>query len=151
MASYYSITKKEKKTKNNMAKLRDIFFIQQVVGAGRGVGREIAIQLSQLGVTVACIDISEDMCNKTANYAARQHGNSKAYTCDVTVKKQVENTVKKIKNDLGEITMVIHCCGVPSPRVIIQEPPEIQKAMELSVISHFWVCFLLKIKNIFKI
>lgn len=116
-----------------------MIFIQQVVGAGRGVGREIAIQLSQLGAIVACIDINEDMCNKTANKATLYSGQSKAYACDVTDKLQVENTVKKIRNDFGNVTMVIHCCGVPSPRVLIRETPEIKKAMELSVISHFWV------------
>lgn len=113
--------------------------IAMVVGAGRGVGREIAIQLSQLGAIVACIDINEEMCNKTANKAIRYSGKSKAYACDVTVKLQVEDTVKKIRNDFGDVTMVIHCCGVPSPRVLIRDTPEIQKAMELSVISHFWL------------
>ncbi|XP_044001247.1 17-beta-hydroxysteroid dehydrogenase 13-like [Aphidius gifuensis] len=113
--------------------------IAMVVGAGRGVGREIAIQLSQLGAIVACIDINEDMCNKTSNKAIRYSGQSKAYACDVTDKLQVENTVKKIRADFGDVTMVIHCCGVPSPRVLIRETPEIQKAMELSVISHFWL------------
>lgn len=34
--------------------------------------------------------------------------------------------------------MLLHCCGVPSPRSL-QDPPEIRKTMDVSVLSHFWV------------
>uniref|UniRef100_A0A0C9RH56 HSD17B13 protein n=1 Tax=Fopius arisanus TaxID=64838 RepID=A0A0C9RH56_9HYME len=52
---------------------------------------------------------------------------------------EVQTTVESITEDLGFITMVFHCCAVPSPRVLLEETPEIRKAMELSVISHFWL------------
>ncbi|XP_015126327.1 17-beta-hydroxysteroid dehydrogenase 13 [Diachasma alloeum] len=113
--------------------------IAMVVGVGRGVGREIAIQLCQLGVTVACVDKDGDMCESTARQAAKNTGRARAYICDVTDKEQVEKTVETISKNLGVVTMVFHCCAVPSPRVLLQGPQEIRKAMELSVISHFWL------------
>ncbi|KAK0172213.1 hypothetical protein PV328_005560 [Microctonus aethiopoides] len=113
--------------------------VAMVIGAGRGVGREIAIQLNQLGVTVACVDKNGEMCDATLQQLSRDLAISKSYICDVTNQKQVKLTVNEIRNDLGYVTMVLHCCGVPSPRALIQEPPEIQKTMEISVLSHFWL------------
>lgn len=44
-----------------------------------------------------------------------------------------------IKNELGDITMLFHCCGLPSPRTLVQASSEVRDTMDLSVISHFWV------------
>ncbi|XP_066581192.1 17-beta-hydroxysteroid dehydrogenase 13-like isoform X2 [Prorops nasuta] len=110
-----------------------------VVGAGRGVGKEIAIQLSQLGVSVACVDINADTCNATVKKISQSLGNAKAYICDVTDKNQVSKTVDTVISELGNVTILLHCCGVPSPRALIQDPPEIMHTMNLSILSHFWL------------
>ena len=48
-------------------------------------------------------------------------------------------TVEDIRAEIGDVTMVFHCCGVPSPRALAQESPEVRRTMEVSVLSHFWV------------
>lgn len=113
--------------------------IAMVVGAGRGVGRELAIHLSQLGVIVACIDINAETCKATAQRASQMLGTARAYTCNVTNKEEVAKTVNIIRSNLGEITMLFHCCGVPSPRALLQDSPTIRQIMDLSVLSHFWL------------
>ncbi|XP_043462518.1 17-beta-hydroxysteroid dehydrogenase 13-like isoform X1 [Leptopilina heterotoma] len=112
--------------------------VAMVIGAGRGVGREVAIQLSLLGVIVACVDINPENCEVTAQRACQLSGVARPYICDVTDQKQVAQTVNDIKAELGEVTMLFHCCGVPSPRSL-QDPPEIRKTMDVSVLSHFWL------------
>lgn len=111
----------------------------QVVGAGRGVGKEIAIQLSQLGVSVACVDINSENCEATAQRASQISGVARPFICNVTDQEQIAQTMEAIKSELGEVTMLFHCCGVPSPRALIQHPMEIRQTMEVSVLSHFWV------------
>lgn len=59
----------------------------QVVGAGRGVGREIAIQLSHLGVFVACVDTDSQLCRCTVRRCAP--GTAKAFVCDASDRKEV--------------------------------------------------------------
>ncbi|XP_014601714.1 PREDICTED: short-chain dehydrogenase/reductase family 16C member 6-like isoform X1 [Polistes canadensis] len=110
-----------------------------VVGAGRGVGKEIAIQLSQLGVTVACVDINAENCKATVLRAIQLSGNAKSYICDVTNEDQVTATVTKIVLEMGEITMLFHCCGFPSPHALIRDPPKIRQTIDISVLSHFWL------------
>lgn len=113
--------------------------IVAIFGTSRGVGRDLAIQLAELGAKVACIDINStdnDILVKGINdsgYIA--HG----FECDVTNKNDVIRTTSAIEKKFGHVTMLFHCCGVPSPRSIVTEPPPIQATLNLSVISHFWL------------
>ncbi|XP_031850280.1 17-beta-hydroxysteroid dehydrogenase 13 isoform X2 [Nomia melanderi] len=113
--------------------------VAMVVGTGRGIGRELAIHLCQLGVNVACVDINIENCNVTVEKASQGLGVATAYICNVTNKKEVANTVSAIRSQLGDITMLFHCCSIPSPRSLLQDRPEIRRTIDLTVISHFWL------------
>ncbi|XP_014486630.1 PREDICTED: short-chain dehydrogenase/reductase family 16C member 6-like [Dinoponera quadriceps] len=113
--------------------------VAMVVGAGSGVGRELTLHLCQLGVTVACVDINVESCNTTVQRALQLHGKCKRYQCDVRDNVAVVDIVNLIKDQFGDITMLFHCCGLPSPRALIEEPPDIRTTMDLSVISYFWL------------
>jgi NAD(P)-dependent dehydrogenase (short-subunit alcohol dehydrogenase family) len=72
--------------------MRDLY-IFQIAGAGRGLGRELAIQFSMLGATVVCWDIQCDRNEETAVKAESFGfgvGKAYAYTCDVTSRDQVQ-------------------------------------------------------------
>lgn len=72
-----------------------ILCILQIAGAGRGVGRELAIQFSMLGATVICWDIQSDINEDTAilaNLLGYGVGRGYAYTCDITNRDQVKET-----------------------------------------------------------
>ncbi|XP_029161076.1 17-beta-hydroxysteroid dehydrogenase 13-like [Nylanderia fulva] len=114
------------------------FEVAMIVGAGRGVGRELALQLCQFGVAVACIDINVETCIATVQSARQLHGICKNYQCDARDKEAVARTVNLIKNELGDITMLFHCCGLPSPRTLVQAS-EVKDIIDLSIISHFWL------------
>ncbi|EZA61336.1 17-beta-hydroxysteroid dehydrogenase 13 isoform X2 [Ooceraea biroi] len=113
--------------------------VAMVIGAGRGVGRELALQLCQFGVAVACVDNNAETCTATVQYAQRLHGICRRYQCDVRDKYAVAHTVNLIRDELGDITMLFHCCGLPSPRALVQETSAVKDVMDLSVNSHFWL------------
>ncbi|XP_011633308.1 17-beta-hydroxysteroid dehydrogenase 13-like isoform X1 [Pogonomyrmex barbatus] len=113
--------------------------VAMVVGAGRGIGKELTLQLCQFGVTVACVDINASACSDTVERAQQLYGACRSYQCDVRDKDMVAQTVNLIKNELGDITMLFHCCGLPSPRALVQESSKVRDIMDLSVISHFWL------------
>ncbi|XP_011692648.1 PREDICTED: 17-beta-hydroxysteroid dehydrogenase 13-like isoform X2 [Wasmannia auropunctata] len=112
--------------------------VAMVVGAGRGIGKELALQLCQFGVVVACVDINAETCAATVQRGQQLHGVCRSYQCDVRNKDAVAQIVNLIKIELGNITMLFHCCGLPSPRALIQES-EVRDTMDVSVISHFWL------------
>lgn len=44
-----------------------IVYLQQITGAGHGIGKELAIQYAQLGATVVCLDVNQQSNDKTTN------------------------------------------------------------------------------------
>ncbi|XP_055636237.1 17-beta-hydroxysteroid dehydrogenase 13-like isoform X3 [Toxorhynchites rutilus septentrionalis] len=113
--------------------------IVAIFGTSRGVGRDLAFQFAELGAKVACVDI-----NSTDNEILVKNINTSGYIahafeCDVTNKNDVIRTTTAIEKTFGHITMLFHCCGVPSPRTLVTDPPPIQATLDLSVISHFWL------------
>ncbi|XP_063707169.1 17-beta-hydroxysteroid dehydrogenase 13-like isoform X2 [Culicoides brevitarsis] len=113
--------------------------IAVIIGASRGVGRELAIKLAEQGTVPVCLDINH-IDNQTLVKDIRKMGHEAfGYTCDVTSKDQVEHVIDAIDRDVGDISMYFHCCGVPSPRSLVSEPPPIQVTMDVSIVSHFYL------------
>lgn len=61
------------------------------------------------------------------------------YVFTVHIPLQVTAIVNKIILEIGEITMLFHCCGFPSSHTLIRDPPEIRQTIDVSILSHFWV------------
>ncbi|KOX79347.1 Epidermal retinol dehydrogenase 2, partial [Melipona quadrifasciata] len=114
--------------------------VAMVVGAGQGIGREMAIHLCKLRVKVACIDINSESCSTTVNLAQQASvGIARMYICNITDKDEVALTVDRIRLELGEITMFFHCCSIPSAKVLNQEDElEIRYTIDLTILSYFW-------------
>lgn len=115
-------------------------FALQVIGASRGIGQAIAVQLGLLGAAVICVDVNSIGNESTVKQIRINGGHAFAYTCDVTSSDQVKHTIEAIERDISAVTMLFHCCGVPSPRsYTTNEPPAIQETINVSILSHFWV------------
>ncbi|XP_062565953.1 17-beta-hydroxysteroid dehydrogenase 13-like isoform X3 [Armigeres subalbatus] len=113
--------------------------IVAIFGSSRGIGRDLAIQMAELGAKVACVDINS-IDNDTLVKSINSSGYiAHAFECDLTNKNDVIRTTNAIEKRFGYITILFHCCGVPSARSLITEPPPIQTTLNLSVISHFWL------------
>lgn len=98
--------------------------------------------MAELGAKVACVDINS-IDNDTLVKSINSSGYiAHAFECDLTNKNDVIRTTNAIEKRFGYITILFHCCGVPSARSLITEPPPIQTTLNLSVISHFWVIIL---------
>lgn len=113
--------------------------IAVIVGASRGVGRELAIQLADQGAVPVCLDPNHIDNQRLVTYIKDKGHEAFAYTCDITSREQVKKTIETIDLNVGDITMLFHCCGVPSPRSLVSEPPPIQVTMDVTVVSHFYV------------
>lgn len=61
----------------------------------------------------------------------------------ITTVQQVAHTVNAIKSEMGVVTMLFHCCSIPSPRALLQDSPAIKNTIDLAIISHFWVTICL--------
>ena len=68
-----------------------------ITGAGHGLGREFALQLSQLGVKVMCWDINAKTCHETAKQVRDMGGDAESFQCDVSNREQVANTARLMR------------------------------------------------------
>ncbi|XP_050343937.1 epidermal retinol dehydrogenase 2-like isoform X2 [Nymphalis io] len=111
-----------------------------VIGSGRGVGRELAIQLAFLGAKVVCVDYDESNNSKTVAYINRKGGVALTFTKDITKKENIECLAEEIRRDVGFISMMFYCCGIPSPRALMTQPPQdIHDTLDLTLTSYFWL------------
>lgn len=111
-----------------------------IIGSGRGVGRELAIQLALLGAKIICVDKNESNNNHTVSHINRKGGLALAFNKDITKKENVDSLCDEVKKEVGFVSMIFYCCGIPSPRALITQPPQdIHHTLDLTLTSYLWL------------
>jgi len=91
-----------------------------VSGAGRGLGKEFLTAFALSGARGACVDMSLERGRDSIKHI-QQHISQKcpdvssdlrAYACDVTSEKQVQETWGSIIRDFGKIDVVVTAAGI---------------------------------------
>ena len=83
-----------------------------VTGAGRGIGRAIALKLAEAGANVVCDSRTEINSQKVADEVAALGRKSWAIAVDVGDTQAVELAVTKILEDTGGVNILINNAGV---------------------------------------
>lgn len=103
------------------------------------------MQLAEIGATIVCVDNNQDTNNITVRDIHTRGGNAYGYVCDVTKHEDVERLLRDIEKIIGDISMLFHCCGVPSPRSLVNEAPPIQTTFDVCIVSHFLVSIFIEL------
>jgi len=82
-----------------------------VTGAGRGIGRAIALALGDAGAAVAVCDRSEDEVTGVAGEIEGRGGHALAIRCDVTDRQQVESMVAAAEDAIGPVDLLVNNVG----------------------------------------
>src|SRR5712675_2092784 len=84
-----------------------------VTGAGRGIGRAIALRFASEGARVACVSRTEENAKKTADEINDLRSESaKAYAVDVADHAAVQKIGAQILNDFGRTDILVNNAGV---------------------------------------
>jgi meso-butanediol dehydrogenase/(S,S)-butanediol dehydrogenase/diacetyl reductase len=95
-----------------------------VTGAGSGLGRAIALRLSQEGVTVVATDLNGDAVEELVGKIKDQGRSGLSIQMDVSVEKDVERTVEETIGNFGQIDILVNNAGVGSAGLIINHSEE---------------------------
>jgi 3-oxoacyl-[acyl-carrier protein] reductase len=96
-----------------------------VTGAGRGIGRAIALQLAREGAHVACVSRTEKNAEKiAAEINAAQKGAAKAYAVDVSNHADVQRIGKQILSDFGQVDILVNNAGITRDMLSMRMTPE---------------------------
>jgi len=85
-----------------------------VTGAGRGIGRGIALRLAEEGAHVAVCDIQAENAGKVSQEIKEIDPNNRGFPIqmDVSIEKEVETMVSRVRKDLGSIDILVNNAGI---------------------------------------
>lgn len=86
--------------------------IAVVTGAGRGIGRSIALELADRGCDIAVLGRAQDALAATAEEVVRRGRRAVAIPCDMTRPEEVDAATSRVLVDLGVPRVVVSNAGV---------------------------------------
>ncbi|XP_018050694.1 PREDICTED: 17-beta-hydroxysteroid dehydrogenase 13-like [Atta colombica] len=111
-----------------------------ITGAGHGIGKELAIQYACLGAKVVCLDINKRTNEQTAKEIKEIGKDAYAYECDVTKREDVFAVAKRVKGEIGDVTILVNNAGImPCHTFLDHTVDEIIQMFNINVLGHFWM------------
>ena len=106
-----------------------------VTGAGRGIGRAIALALNDAGAAVAVCARSEDEVASVAGEIEGRGGRALAVRCDVTDRREVEGMVAAVEGALGLVDLLVNNAGRFGPvgPLAATDPDQWWQALEVNL------------------
>ena len=91
-----------------------------VTGAGRGIGRSIAVHLGVRGANLALLDLNEADLAETAAQCAKIGANTRTYLANVADEREVITTFDRITDDFGSIDGLVNNAGILRDALLIK-------------------------------
>ena len=94
-----------------------------ITGAGRGIGKTIAVKLAESGLDIAIADmnpVSDDVVREIEEYGTK----CLAFQLDVTDVESVDSVVKKIIDETGGIHILVNNAGITQDNLFMRMKPE---------------------------
>ena len=89
-----------------------------VSGAGSGIGRAVALLFAREGAKVAVVDKNLEGAESVAKEIEKLNGQALALRCDVSIEKEVNQTVEKTREQLGDIGILVNCAGIAGANLL---------------------------------
>uniref|UniRef100_A0A1L8DJ28 Hydroxysteroid 17-beta dehydrogenase 11 n=1 Tax=Nyssomyia neivai TaxID=330878 RepID=A0A1L8DJ28_9DIPT len=110
-----------------------------VTGGGGGLGRLLALRLVRNGASVVLWDINQEGLDETTKLVQSIGGHCKSYVVDISKREEVYKAADQVRNEIGDVTILINNAGVVSGRVLLDTPDDlIERSFNVNVIAHFW-------------
>ena len=110
-----------------------------VTGAGKGIGRHIALAFANAGATVAAVgrDVAalEETCELIAGHAI-------AVRADISDAEQVDAMARRVREELGRVDVLICNSGIAGPTAPLWEiaPADWEEVLSVNVTGAFLCC-----------
>lgn len=110
-----------------------------VTGAGKGIGRHIALAFADAGATVAAVGRDVTALQETCELIA---GRSLAVRADLREPDQVEAMARRVLDELGRVDVLVCNSGIAGPTAPLWEisPQEWEETLSVNVTGTFLCC-----------
>jgi NAD(P)-dependent dehydrogenase (short-subunit alcohol dehydrogenase family) len=111
-----------------------------VTGAGRGIGRSIALALAEAGADVAITARSAPELERLQNEIAALGRKSASTVCDVTDPEQVQHMASTLLEQLGGIDILVNNAGNAGSHKFLDHPDELwHRMLAINLTSVYYV------------
>jgi NAD(P)-dependent dehydrogenase (short-subunit alcohol dehydrogenase family) len=106
-----------------------------VTGAGRGIGRAIALALRDAGAAVAVCSRSEAQIAAVGEELAAGGGEARSFSVDVADRDAVERMVAQVGRELGPVDLLVNNAAVLMPigAFVATDPDDCWRAIEINL------------------
>jgi 3-oxoacyl-[acyl-carrier protein] reductase len=95
-----------------------------VTGAGRGIGKAVALRLAAEGATVACCGRTLANVEAVAAEITSKGGRASAYAVDVAVSAQVTPVCEQIVKEMGRVDILVNNAGITRDDLLMRMSEE---------------------------
>ena len=114
-----------------------------VTGAGQGLGRELALKFAESGSTMVLWDINQEKLEAVAEEIAEMGNEVFTDVVDCGNRHQVYRAANKVKEDVGDVAILVNNAGVVSGKKIWESSDKaIEKTFQVNTLAHFWVSLI---------
>ncbi|MFT6050930.1 MAG: NAD(P)-dependent dehydrogenase (short-subunit alcohol dehydrogenase family) [Halioglobus sp.] len=90
-----------------------------ITGAGSGIGRETALQFSELGGKIAVVDVNDQSASETVSMIETKGGRAKAFHCDVASQDDIEQLADAVEDSLGPVDVLMNNAGIGAAGLLV--------------------------------
>jgi 3-oxoacyl-[acyl-carrier protein] reductase len=91
-----------------------------VTGAGRGIGRAIAMRLAQLGADLALFDLNMEDLEQTRALCAGESVQARAYRVNVADEDEVSAAMAQVASDFGRLDGLVNNAGIVRDALLVK-------------------------------
>ncbi len=91
-----------------------------VTGAARGIGQAIALKLASQGADLALCDLKAEWLEETAGKVSELGRRVECYSVDVSNGAAVNETVKAVEKDFGQIDVLVNNAGITKDGLLMR-------------------------------
>jgi len=107
-----------------------------ITGASQGLGKELALQLGELGARLALVARTEKLLIELKSNLTKDGVDAEYYVCDVTNLQQVTKTTQDIIATFGRIDILVNGAGIWTTDEFEEKKPElIEQAFKVNSIG----------------
>jgi meso-butanediol dehydrogenase/(S,S)-butanediol dehydrogenase/diacetyl reductase len=110
-----------------------------VTGAGRGIGRAIALRLAHEGGHIAVVDVDDSNTGAVAREIAALGRRATTFSADVTNRDAVYAAVDHAERELGGFDVMVNNAGIAQVQPLSDvTPPEVDRILKVNVEGVLW-------------
>ena len=108
--------------------------IALITGAGRGIGRGIALKFAREGARIGVIDRQMDLCQAVVDEIEAAGGRALGLAADITNEEQVTRAVARLRDTFGLINVLVNNAAVmPAGRLHETTPEDFDRCVAVNL------------------